>query len=362
MTRPTTVGSAQLESPLAGVAPDSGVGWLVSLGLWEGEVVSVGVAVAVGEVVGSGVGLLELVVPCVARCAGVCSPGCRGSAGAEAVSCGAPVVAGCEGRVSCAPSPPGTAPSAVSHATADGPLDAVSPVVGVAWPDGCGLTATCSGCSGTGGGPTHLPAKYAAAGTPAARTTATAIFARAGMHPMVPRVRSMMRTGPITLRRGAGGWRMRGVDRKAVERWVGDYERAWRTPGTDLLTRLFTSGASYLPSPWVAPVEGLEAIARFWDEERESAEEAFTMSGEVVAVDGPVAVVRVFVEYGAAEGRSWRDLWVLRFAEDGRCSRFEEWPFAPGQDDGHAPSGVPGDARARATSTDDAQEDGATIC
>jgi len=40
------------------------------------------------------------------------------------------------------------------------------------------------------------------------------------------------------------------------------------------------------------------------------------------------------VEY-AASGRPWRDLWVLRFAADGRCSSFEEWPFAPGQPDGH---------------------------
>ena len=31
----------------------------------------------------------------------------------------------------------------------------------------------------------------------------------------------------------------------------------------------------------------------------------------------------------------WRDLWVLRFDDDGRCRAFEEWPFAPDQPDGH---------------------------
>ncbi|MFC8799271.1 hypothetical protein ACFT2C_16170 [Promicromonospora sp. NPDC057138] len=58
------------------------------------------------------------------------------------------------------------------------------------------------------------------------------------------------------------------------------------------------------------------------------------MAAEVVAVDGPTAVVRVSVEYGGS-GSRWRGLWVLTFDEDGRCAAFEEWPFAPGQSDGH---------------------------
>lgn len=125
------------------------------------------------------------------------------------------------------------------------------------------------------------------------------------------------------------------MDRTAVEQWVTDYERLWRTPGTELLAELFVPDASYLPSPWSQPIEGLAAIARFWEAERRGADEAFEMSSEVVAVDGGIAVVRVFVNYGAPGNKPWRDIWVLRFAADGRCSWFEEWPFAPGQPDGH---------------------------
>jgi hypothetical protein len=44
--------------------------------------------------------------------------------------------------------------------------------------------------------------------------------------------------------------------------------------------------------------------------------------------------VRVEVDY-AASGDRWRDLWVVEFADDGRCRVFEEWPFAPEQRDGH---------------------------
>src|ERR687895_592446 len=101
------------------------------------------------------------------------------------------------------------------------------------------------------------------------------------------------------------------MDREAVASWVADYERLWRTPGTAGLGELFTPDASYHPSPWAPPVEGIAAIAEFWQAERDSADEDFTMSSEVVAVDGRTAVVRVWVDYGPQD-RPWRDLWVLR--------------------------------------------------
>lgn len=119
-----------------------------------------------------------------------------------------------------------------------------------------------------------------------------------------------------------------------VREWLAGYERLWRTPGTDQLAQLFTEDAGYLMSPWEDPVGGLEAIGRLWEDEREGYDEEFTLSTEVVAVDGPVAVVRAEVEYADTANR-WRDLWIIRFAEDGRCRAFEEWPFAPDQPDGH---------------------------
>lgn len=124
------------------------------------------------------------------------------------------------------------------------------------------------------------------------------------------------------------------MDQKRVEQWVEGYERLWRTPGTDGLAELFQPDATYLPSPWARPLTGLKEIARFWDEERRGADEDFTMSSEVVAAGAETAVVRVSVEYGDRGAGRWRDLWVIRLAQDGRCHSFEEWPFAPGQPDG----------------------------
>jgi hypothetical protein len=118
------------------------------------------------------------------------------------------------------------------------------------------------------------------------------------------------------------------MDHQAVEQWVDRYERLWRTSGTDGLAELFDRTATYRSDPWSPPIVGLADIARFWDAEREGPDEEFTMTSEVVAVDGDAAVVRVAVEYGAT-GDRWRDLWVLTFNPDGGCSSFEEWPFAP---------------------------------
>ena len=89
------------------------------------------------------------------------------------------------------------------------------------------------------------------------------------------------------------------MDRRAVEQWVEGYERLWRTPGTDRLVELFVPDARYLPSPWSRPISGLAAIAEFWDAERDGADEDFSMSADVVAVEGETAVVRVAVDYRA---------------------------------------------------------------
>lgn len=121
------------------------------------------------------------------------------------------------------------------------------------------------------------------------------------------------------------------TDRAAVGRWISGYENAWRAPGTDPLARLFTDDAQYLMSPYAKPVTGLAAIGQMWERERESADEVFMLSTDILAVDGPLAVVRAEVRYGDPVRQEYRDLWVLRLGEDGRCSWFEEWPFWPGR-------------------------------
>lgn len=119
------------------------------------------------------------------------------------------------------------------------------------------------------------------------------------------------------------------MDRRRVERWIAAYEKAWRSSGTDMLPELFAPEVEYLTSPWAEPIVGLEELARFWEAERQGPGEAFSMDADVVAVELETAVIRVDVEYESPPDR-WRNLWVVLFAQSGRCMRFEEWPFSPG--------------------------------
>jgi ketosteroid isomerase-like protein len=118
------------------------------------------------------------------------------------------------------------------------------------------------------------------------------------------------------------------MGRDEVMRWVERYERAWRDRDADAVEALFSPDAQYLQSPYEPPHVGLDAIKAFWSDDDEDGE-AFTMSAEPVAVDVPNAVVRVEVHYGDPVRQEYRDLWVLRFAPDGRVELFEEWAYWP---------------------------------
>jgi catechol 2,3-dioxygenase-like lactoylglutathione lyase family enzyme len=113
--------------------------------------------------------------------------------------------------------------------------------------------------------------------------------------------------------------------------WLSAYERAWRTAGTASLRELFTEDATYQQAPYEKPLAGLDAIAEMWEAEREGPDEAFAMKSALVALQDDVAVVRVEVDYEQSTPHRYRDLWVIRFADDGRCRAFEEWPYWPGQ-------------------------------
>lgn len=117
----------------------------------------------------------------------------------------------------------------------------------------------------------------------------------------------------------------------SIEEWVEGYERAWRSAGTGSLHELFAEDATYRMSPYEEPARGIDAIAGLWEREREGPDEPFEMSHAIVAAEGDTAVVRVEVQYGGPGRLQYRDLWIVRFAADGRCREFEEWPFWPGQ-------------------------------
>jgi len=109
--------------------------------------------------------------------------------------------------------------------------------------------------------------------------------------------------------------------------WVQAYEDGWRAQDAAAVRRLFTEQAAYRRSPYEPPLVGHEAIEGFWVAD----DDTFTMSAQPVAVEGATAVVRVLVRYGDPVSQEYTDLWLMRFAADGRVEDFEEWAYWPGR-------------------------------
>ena len=118
------------------------------------------------------------------------------------------------------------------------------------------------------------------------------------------------------------------MERGAVMTWVHGYERAWRDGDLEAVADLFTEDARYRPSPYEPSQVGHAAIRSFW---LDDAGKVFTVRAEPVAVEGRDAVVRLEVRYGDPVRQEYRDLWILRFADDGRVEDFEEWAYWPGK-------------------------------
>ena len=92
--------------------------------------------------------------------------------------------------------------------------------------------------------------------------------------------------------------------------------------------QLFTDDGHYRTSPYDEAMIGHEAIRAFWLEDED---DVFTVEAEPIAVEDRHAVVRLDVRYGDPVCQEYRDLWVLRFADDGRVEDFEEWAYWPGK-------------------------------
>jgi uncharacterized protein (TIGR02246 family) len=114
------------------------------------------------------------------------------------------------------------------------------------------------------------------------------------------------------------------IDRDAVRRWIDGYLHAWTTNDPEDIAAVFTDDARYWTLPTRPPIEGRDAIVRDWlDPDRSDRPDDWTARLEVIAVDGDVAIVQGEVDY--TSGDDFANLWVIKFAKDGRAAEFTEW-------------------------------------
>ncbi len=107
-----------------------------------------------------------------------------------------------------------------------------------------------------------------------------------------------------------------------VTAWIDDYLRAWESNEPDDIRALFTETAEYRTEPYSDPWTGHDAIVAGWLEARDAPGETTFRWARLVTTDD-LAVITASTAY--ANGPTYSNLWVIRFAADGRAGAFTEW-------------------------------------
>ena len=121
------------------------------------------------------------------------------------------------------------------------------------------------------------------------------------------------------------------MDRAGVERWIEAYRKAWKSDDPQDIAALFTEDATYSPFPWPREKnrwEGRDTIVQRWIGHGDS-KLNWRFEHDILAVDGDTAVIQGWTDYDRGDGEPWKEayanIWLVRFADDGRAREFAEW-------------------------------------
>ncbi|HET6648783.1 MAG TPA: nuclear transport factor 2 family protein [Candidatus Limnocylindria bacterium] len=126
------------------------------------------------------------------------------------------------------------------------------------------------------------------------------------------------------------------MNRMDVQRWLDRYVEAWRANQPGPIEELFTDDATYGYRPWDSDehtVRGRDAIVASWLEEPDDPG-SWEAHYEPYAVEGDRAVAVGWSRYAAAGDRpqqTYHNGYLLQFAPDGRCSKFNEFYMEEGK-------------------------------
>jgi len=114
------------------------------------------------------------------------------------------------------------------------------------------------------------------------------------------------------------------MDEAGLRTWMEGYLRAWRSNDPAEIGALFSDDALYYTTPYREPWRGREGIVAGWLD-RKDTEGTWEFSWEPVVVTGEgLGIVQGQTTYLDQDQR-YSNLWVMRFAPDGRCTEFTEW-------------------------------------
>jgi SnoaL-like domain len=120
------------------------------------------------------------------------------------------------------------------------------------------------------------------------------------------------------------------MNRSDLQAWLDRYVAAWRANEPDPISELFTEDAVYRWRPYGGDdhaVRGRDAIVDSWLEEPDDPT-SWNAHYEAYSVDGDRAVATGTSRYEASgedPERTYHNVFLLRFAPDGRCAEFNEY-------------------------------------
>jgi ketosteroid isomerase-like protein len=110
---------------------------------------------------------------------------------------------------------------------------------------------------------------------------------------------------------------------ESVKAWLDAYVEAWRTYDRGAIEELFSAEASYAYHPYDSePLRGRDAIVASWLDETDEPG-SWEAAYEPLLIDGDRAIATGETRY--ADGKTYSNLFVMRFDADGRCAEFVEW-------------------------------------
>jgi hypothetical protein len=108
-----------------------------------------------------------------------------------------------------------------------------------------------------------------------------------------------------------------------LDSWMDQYVLAWSSNETDHIKALFTDEAVYDPQTAGGEWEGIDEIVEQWQNIADD-EDNWDFQWQPVVEAGDVAVIKGRTNYFEPP-ISYRNLFVIRFADDNRCYDFTEW-------------------------------------
>lgn len=117
------------------------------------------------------------------------------------------------------------------------------------------------------------------------------------------------------------------VDVNQLKQWLDAYKQAWENQDADAFVKLFTTDCEYRSRPFTEPVPGKELHA-FWRALAKQQQDNHIDSEILGKASGNRAIVNWRASYtqrGTSERREGNGIFLLAFANDGRCSNLWEW-------------------------------------